>query len=105
MNTARFSIILFFFAAAFLCCAVKGCLLAGPHRAGILAKGEKIARVWRRMPAKRGRILDRQGKVLVWSELYCDLHYNGAPYNSAILTVYIHMRDAGFKFAQRKLIG
>lgn len=81
MNTARFSIILFFFAAAFLCCAVKGCLLAGPHRAGILAKGEKIARVWRRMPAKRGRILDRQGKVLVWSELYCDLHYNASGEN------------------------
>ena len=81
MNPARFSIILFFFAAAFICCAVKGCLLAGPERAGILAKGEKIARVWRRMPAKRGKILDSQGKVLVWSELYCDLHYNASGEN------------------------
>ena len=81
MNTVRFSIILFFFAAAFICCAVKGCLLAGPERDRILEKGEKIARVWRQMPAKRGRILDSQGKVLVWSELYCDLHYNAAGEN------------------------
>lgn len=78
MNTARFSIILIFFGAAFICCAVKGCRLAGPDRARIIAKGEKIARQWRQMPAKRGRILDKNGKVLVWSELYCDLHYNAS---------------------------
>lgn len=78
MNTARFSMILILFAAAFICCAVKGCRLAGPDREKILAKGEKIARIWRRLPAKRGSILDKNGKVLVWSELYCDLHYNNS---------------------------
>lgn len=78
MNTARFCVILFFFGAAFLCCAVKGCRLAGPDREKIIAKGEKIARVWRQLPARRGRILDKNGKVLVWSELYCDLHYNNS---------------------------
>lgn len=77
MNTARFSVILFFLAAGFCCCAVKGCRLAGIDRNNILARGERIARVWRQMPAKRGKILDREGKVLVWSELYCDLHYKG----------------------------
>ena len=76
MNTARFCVILFFFGAAFICCAVKGCRIAGPDREKILARGEKIARVWRQLPARRGRILDKNGKVLVWSELYCDLHYN-----------------------------
>ena len=78
MNTARFCVILFFFGAAFVCCAVKGCRLAGPDREKILARGEKIARVWRQLPARRGRILDKNGKVLVWSELYCDLHYNNS---------------------------
>lgn len=81
MNTARFSIILIVFAAAFICCAVKGCRLAGPDREKILARGERIARVWRQMPAKRGRIIDKNGKVLVWSELYCDLHYNSSGEN------------------------
>ena len=78
MNTARFCVILFFFGVAFLCCAVKGCRLAGPDREKIIAKGEKIARVWRQLPARRGRILDKNGKVLVWRELYCDLHYNNS---------------------------
>lgn len=78
MNHPRFLFLLTAFGAGFLCCAVKGCRLAGPDRKMILARGEKIARVWRSLPAKRGRILDRKGKVLVWSELYCDLHYKGA---------------------------
>ena len=76
MNPARYCVILCLFGAAFICCAVKGCRLAGPDRARIIARGEKIARVWRQLPAKRGRILDKKGKILVWSELYWDLHYN-----------------------------
>ena len=75
MKNGRFIFLLMLFASGFLCCAVKGCLLAGPAREKILAKGEKIARTWRSLPAKRGRILDSKGKVLVWSELYCDLYY------------------------------
>lgn len=78
MNRGRFCFILICFCGAFLCCAVKGCRLAGPDRAEIIAKGEKIAREWRQMPARRGRILDKNGKVLVWSELYCDLYYNAS---------------------------
>ena len=76
MNSKRFLFLLVLFAAGFVCCAVKGCRLAGPDRERILARGERIARVWRTLPAKRGKILDSKGKVLVWSELYCDLHYN-----------------------------
>ena len=78
MNPARYCVILCLFGAAFICCAVKGCRLAGPDRARIIARGEKIARVWRQLPAKRGRILDKKGKILVWSELYWDLHYNSS---------------------------
>ena len=81
MNQGRFLFLLLLFGAGFLCCAVKGCRLAGPDREKILARGEKIARVWRTLPAKRGRILDSTGKVLVWSELYCDLHYSAAGEN------------------------
>ena len=78
MNHTRYLFLLLSFSAGFLCCAVKGCRLAGPDRETILARGEKFARTWRSLPAKRGRILDRKGKVLVWSELYCDLHYKEA---------------------------
>ena len=78
MDPARYCVILCIFAAAFLCCAVKGCRLAGPDRARIIARGEKKARVWRQLPAKRGRILDKNGKILVWSELYWDLYYNAS---------------------------
>lgn len=78
MNPARYCAILCLFGAAFICCAVKGCRLAGPDHARIIARGEKIARVWRQLPAKRGRILDKNGKILVWSELYFDLHYNAS---------------------------
>ena len=76
MNTGRFILMLALFGAGFLTCAVRGCRLAGPERAAIIAKGEKTARVRRSLPGKRGRILDREGKVLVWSEVYFDLRYN-----------------------------
>ena len=76
MNTGRFILMLVIFGAGFLTCAVRGCRLAGPERAAIIARGEKTARVHRNLPAKRGRILDREGKVLVWSEIYFDLRYN-----------------------------
>ena len=76
MNTPRFILVLILFGAGFLTCAVKGCRLAGPERESIIARGERTARVRRSLPGKRGRILDREGKILVWSELYFDLHYN-----------------------------
>ncbi|MBR2374464.1 MAG: hypothetical protein IKA87_09580 [Lentisphaeria bacterium] len=75
MKLPRFVFLLTVFAAGFIVCAVKGCRLAGLDREKIIARGERIARTWRNIPAKRGRILDRNGKVLVWSELYFDLHY------------------------------
>lgn len=76
MNNGRFILMLALFGAGFTVCAVRGCRLAGPERAAIIAKGEKTARVRRNLPARRGRILDREGKVLVWSEIYFDLRYN-----------------------------
>lgn len=76
MNIPRFIFLLVLFTAGFIVCAVKGCRLAGPERERIIARGERIARTWRNIPAKRGRILDRNGKVLVWSELYFDLYYS-----------------------------
>ena len=76
MNTGRFILMLVIFGAGFLTCAVRGCRLAGPEREAIIARGEKTARVRRSLPGKRGRILDREGKVLVWSEIYFDLRYN-----------------------------
>ena len=76
MNSGRFILMLAVFGAGFLVCAVRGCRLAGPEREAIIARGEKTARVRRNLPAKRGRILDREGKVLVWSEIYFDLRYN-----------------------------
>lgn len=76
MHCPRFILLLIFFAAGFVACAVKGCRLAGPDREEIIARGERIARSWRNLPAKRGRILDREGKVLVWSEIYFDLYYS-----------------------------
>ena len=76
MNNGRFILMLLIFGAGFLTCAVRGCRLAGPEREAIIARGEKTARVHRSLPGKRGRILDREGKVLVWSEVYFDLRYN-----------------------------
>ena len=76
MNTGRFILMLVIFGAGVLTCAVRGCRLAGPEREAIIARGEKTARVRRSLPGKRGRILDREGKVLVWSEVYFDLRYN-----------------------------
>ena len=76
MNNGRFILMLALFGAGFLVCAVRGCRLAGPEREAIIARGEKTARVRRSLPGKRGRILDREGKVLVWSETYFDLRYN-----------------------------
>ena len=81
MNAGRFILMLAVFGAGFLACAVRGCRLAGPERDAIIARGEKTARVRRNLPGKRGRILDREGKVLVWSEIYFDLRYDAGGEN------------------------
>ena len=81
MYSGRFILLLAVFGAGFLACAVRGCRLAGPERDAIIAKGEKTARVRRSLPGKRGRILDREGKVLVWSEVYFALRYDAGGEN------------------------
>lgn len=47
--------------------------IAGPRREYFIAEGEKIARIEGALPALRGRILDRRGIPLAWSERYYDL--------------------------------
>ena len=59
-----FSLLLVLEAAALL----RAVLLAGPRIAEYIAQGEKMARFHGTLPAMRGRILDRAGRTLVWSE-------------------------------------
>ena len=47
--------------------------LIGPERAENLQKGEQLARKSGLIPAVRGKIIDRDGTVLAWSERYFDL--------------------------------
>lgn len=56
----------------------RGFWLAGPASERYIREGEKLARVNGRIPAPRGRILDRDGVVLAWSERYFDLCWQGA---------------------------
>ena len=65
-----FSLLLAWAAAALL----RAVWLAGPRSAEYIAQGEKMARFHGTLPAMRGRILDRAGRTLVWSERYFDLY-------------------------------
>lgn len=65
-----FSLLLVWAAAALL----RAVWLAGPRSAEYIAQGEKMARFHGTLPAMRGRILDRAGRTLVWSERYFDLY-------------------------------
>ena len=65
-----FSLLLVWAAAALL----RAVWLAGPRSAEYIAQGEKMARFHGTLPAMRGRILDRAGRMLVWSERYFDLY-------------------------------
>ena len=65
---------MFVFFAAWSAAAVSRVLwIAGPRREHFIAAGERIARIERELPALRGRILDRNGVPLAWSERYYDL--------------------------------
>ena len=65
-----FSLLLVWAAAALL----RAVWLAGPRSAEYIAQGEKMARFHGTLPAMRGRILDRAGRMLAWSERYFDLY-------------------------------
>ena len=65
-----FSLLLVWAVAALL----RAVWLAGPRSAEYIAQGEKMARFHGTLPAMRGRILDRAGRMLVWSERYFDLY-------------------------------
>lgn len=73
MNSRRLLIVLLLFAAAGCVCGVRAVLLAGPRRTEILNRADRIASKIRFIPGRRGKICDRNGTVLVWSELYFDL--------------------------------
>ncbi len=49
--------------------------LAGPGRQAHITAGERMARFSGQLPAVRGRILDRAGRALAWSERYFDLFW------------------------------
>ncbi len=66
--------VLFFFLFLWMLLALgRAYYLAGPGRAKAVAEGERLARAEGRIPAARGRILDRNGVLLAWSERYFDL--------------------------------
>ena len=71
IRAAVFFLLLLVWAAAAL---VRAMWLAGPRSAEYIAQGEKMARFHGMLPAMRGRILDRAGRTLAWSERYFDLY-------------------------------
>lgn len=62
-----------FFAVWSIAVMLRVFWIAGPGRDHFIAAGEKIARIEGELPALRGRILDRNGVPLAWSERYYDL--------------------------------
>ncbi len=69
----RSAILLAFFGVWSLVAVVRAFYLAGPGRERFIEIGEKIAAYEGVLPAPRGRILDRGGVPLAWSERYFDL--------------------------------
>jgi len=69
----RLNVMLAVFALWSIAVAARVYLIAGPRREHFIAEGEKIARFEGGLPALRGRIFDRNGVTLAWSERYYDL--------------------------------
>ena len=69
----RLNVMLAIFALWSIAVAARVHLIAGPRREHFIAEGEKIARFEGGLPALRGRIFDRNGVKLAWSERYYDL--------------------------------
>ncbi len=75
----RFRLVLALLTLWMLAAAGKSFYLAGPGREKIIAAGEAFARFEGKLPAARGRILDKNGVTLAWSEFYYDLHSDVKP--------------------------
>ncbi len=59
--------------------------LAGPERFRCLEEGRKMALLRQHYELQRGRILDKNGTVLAWSERYYDLVWNESLAPDALL--------------------